>query len=300
MSAEKADHPKIAVAAILLAVLTLALGDALVKEVSATLVLWQIFVLRSVVAVLVLFLVLRLGSPDVSLVPTRVFWTMARSALLIAMWVTYYAALPHVQLSVAAAALYTLPLFITLFSALLVSERVTALGWAAVGLGFVGVLLILRPSASGFSAYAFLPLLSAVLYALAMILTRTKCRDEHPLVLSGALNVAFIVVGLAATGLISLTAPPGTASGFLSAGWPPLGGSEVLAILLLAGGILVASIGTSVAYQVAKPSMIATFDFAYVGFAVIFGYFFFDEVPDPMALSGILMITVAGLLAVRQ
>ena len=296
----KRDNPKLAVGVILLAVLTLAVGDALIKDVSTRLVLWQIFVLRSAVAVLVLLGILRFGFASVGLIPRALAWTIARSGLLVAMWIAYYAALPHLQLSIAAAAFYTLPIFITLFSALLVGERVTPLGWFAVALGFAGVLLILRPTASGFNAFVLLPLLSAVLYALAMILTRTKCRNEHPLILSGTLNVAFVLAGLAATAFFEIfdgTVAPGS---FLSADWAPLGEREILAILMMATAILVGSIGASIAYQIARSSLVATFDFAYVGFAAICGFLFFGELPDLIALCGIAMITIAGLIAIRQ
>ena len=296
----RGDNPKLAVMVILLTVLTLALGDALIKKVSADLVLWQIFVLRSSLALPILFAILRVRFASVRLMPSALGWTIARSAMLAFMWIAYYAALPHLQLSIAAAAYYTLPIFITVFSAFFVGEKVGWMGWFAVVLGFCGVVLILKPTAGDFSLYALLPLLSAMLYALAMILTRTKCRDEHPLVLSGALNVTFIIVGLIVSGLIGLGNAPVPSSSFLASAWSPLGGKEMVAIVLLAVAILVASIGTSIAYQIGAPSVVATFDFAYVAFAVVCGFLFFDEVPDAMAIGGMVMIVVAGIIAVSR
>ncbi|MEM7225021.1 MAG: DMT family transporter [Pseudomonadota bacterium] len=294
------DNLKLAVSVILLTVLTLALGDALIKTLSADLVLWQIFVLRSSLALPVLFAILRLRFRSVGLLPKAVGWTSARSAMLALMWVAYYASLPHLQLSIAAAAYYTLPIFITLFSALLVGEKVSTLGWFAVGLGFCGVILILKPTASDFNHYALLPLLSAMLYAMAMILTRTKCRNEHPLILAGALNVTFVVVGLIATGLIAAVRAGDLPSSFLSAAWAPLGANELAAIVLLAVAILVASVGTSIAYQIGRSSVVATFDFAYVGFAVVCGFIFFNEVPDATSIGGMALIVIAGVIAVRR
>ena len=121
--------------------------------------------------------------PDV-LWPAAMLWTAGRSLLLVAMWVSYYVALPHLSLSIAAAAYYTLPIFITLFAALFIGEKINYYGWTAVALGFIGGLLILQPASKDFSWYALLPILSAILYALAMILTRTRCRAVHPLMLS--------------------------------------------------------------------------------------------------------------------
>jgi len=294
----RSDNPKLAVSIILVVVLCLALGDALVKEISSSLAIWQIFVLRSLLALAVLLAVLRCGFPSLSLRPRRLGWTMARSAMLVLMWIAYYASLPHLQLSVAAAAYYTSPLFIVLFSAALGGERVSRFGCFAVFLGFGGTILILRPTAGAFNAYALLPLLSAILYALAMTLTRTKCRHEHPLILSAVLNVTFVAVGLIATAAIGLL--DGTPSPFLSATWAPLGARDILAVLFLTGAILVASVGAAMAYQIGRPPLVATFDFAYLAFAAVCGFLFFGEVPGPSVLAGMLAIAAAGAIALNR
>lgn len=294
------DNLLLAISAILLTVLTLSLGDALIKKVSADLVIWQIFVLRSLLAIPVVLVVLRMWFRHIPLRPRALGWTALRSLMLAMMWIAYYASLPHLELSVAAAAFYTLPIFITLFSAFFVGEKVGAFGWLAVLLGFGGVALVLKPTAGDFNLYALLPLLSAMLYALAMILTRTKCRDEHPLILSGMLNLTFIAVGLAGTLLGGLITDASASPSFLSATWAPMASGEVIALVLLAVAILTASIGTAVAYQAGPSSVVATFDFAYVGFAVIWGFVFFAESPDTTGLSGIALIVAAGVIAVRK
>jgi len=70
--------------------------------------------------------------------------------------------------------------------------------------------------------------------------------------------------------------------------------------VILAALILVASVGTAVAYQAAPASTVGTFDFAYVGFALIWGALFFEERPDNIALLGIALLVIAGVLAVRR
>ncbi len=299
-SGVKQDNVPLAIAVILLTVLALSLGDAIIKSLSAGFVLWQIFVLRSLIVVPVLLILIKTRYDEVSFVPKTYGWTAVRSLMLAFMWVTYYAALPHLQLSIAAAAYYTLPIFITLFSAVFVGEPVKATGWLAVVLGFAGTLLILMPDTDAFNLYALLPLVSAMLYALAMILTRTKCRDEHPLILSGALNVTFILAGLVATLSGPLWLDQTVNSTFLSSQWTGMGRTEWIAIVILAAAILIGSVGAAIAYQSGPSSIIATFDFAYVGFAVIWGVIFFREVPDLSSIAGIVMIVVAGIIAVRS
>ena len=219
------------------------------------------------------------------------------------MWVAYYTALPHVALSVAAAVYYTLPLFITLFAALFIGEKVGVQGWIAVLLGFCGVLLILKPQAEDFNPYALLPLISAILYAFAMIITRTKCKNESPLVLSFGLNVSFIGVGALAIFLIWLWGPSNAETGaypFLLGRWISMGTQEWLAGGLLATAVIIGSVFAAIAYQSGPSSIVSTFDFAYLAFAALWGFLFFAEVPDAITVTGMVLIVAAGILAVRR
>ena len=297
------DNIKLAVFAIVFAVFALSLGDAMIKIISADFPLWQIFVIRSVIAIPALIAVIKTRCQSISFKPIDVGWTALRSLMLAFMWVAYYSALPNLALSVAAAAYYTLPIFITLFAALFIGDKVGKAGWVAVFLGFCGVLLILRPQADDFNAYALLPLISAVLYAFAMIITRTKCKDENPLVLSLGLNVSFIVVGAVATFLIGLWGPSSAQIEiypFLLGHWISMGTNEWFTMGVLATAIIIGSVGAAIAYQAGPSSIVATFDFSYLAFASVWGLLFFAEVPDAITITGIVLIAAAGMLAVRR
>lgn len=293
------DNIPLAVAVITMTVLALSCGDALIKLTSNDFVIWQIFIIRSLIALPCLLLFILITARESFRIPDAVEWTMLRSLLLVAMWVSYYVSLPHLELSVAAAAYYTLPLFITLFSALFTGDKISKTGWLAVVTGFIGVLLILRPKTRDFTLYAAYPLLAAMLYALAMILTRTRCRSEHPLILSLALNITFVATGGLAALFIS-TLPNEMRNGFLLSPWSAMGFSEWITMGLLALAILIGSIGAAIAYQNGPPAMIGIFDFAYVGFAVLWGILFFNEIPDLPSALGIALIVGAGVMSMRQ
>ena len=140
------------------------------------------------------------------------------------------------------------------------------------------MLLILRPQADNFNAYALLPLISAILYALAMIITRTKCKSENPLVLSFGLNVSFIGVGAVATFLIELWGPSNAQTGiypFLLGHWISMGMNEWFAMCLLATAVIIGSVGAAIAYQAGPSSIVATFDFILLGLCCCLGAFVF-------------------------
>ena len=282
---------------ILASVLTMAFADALVKLVSADLTLWQIFVVRALFALPVLALLLRATGTGFALRAPA--WALLRSLLLVLTWLAFYASLPVLELSVAAVAVYSNPIMIALLSAALIGEPVTRRQWLGVLLGFLGVVAVLQPGTEAFSWFTLLPLLAAALYALAMVLTRSKCQEEAPLTLAFALQGTFLVAGLIATALLALLGlgeATRSAFPFLLGGWAQMSARE-WGLMALLGGLSVAYfVGVARAYQIAAPPVIATFDYAYLISAALWGFVFFAETPGPLTLGGMTLITAAGLL----
>ncbi|MEO0383674.1 MAG: DMT family transporter [Pseudomonadota bacterium] len=295
------DNRPLAIATILFTVFAMSAGDALIKGMGteSTVGMWQLFAVRSAIVMPVLLGAGLVFGLRASLLPRSVLWVGLRSAFLVMVWIAYYTALPYLPLSAAAAALYTLPLFIVAFSALWAHDKVTPLQGVAALLGFVGVALVLRPGSEAFSLYALLPILAAMLFAGAMVLTRLHCQDEHPLAMVFSLHVAFIATGLAGLAILA-TVPSPTNDSFLTSAWHTMTASEWRLMGLLALSILIASVGTAVAYQKAPTSIIGTFEFAYVGFAVLWGVLLFAERPDLLTLAGLALIVLAGALTIRK
>ena len=275
----------------MIAVLALSFGDAVIKATGVSLPLWQMYILRSSLALPALVIILaRRKSKKLS----SVLWISVRSVLLVLMWLCYYSALPLMPLSLAAAAYYTSPIFITILAVILSRKVPTRRIWAAIFLGFGGVVLILRPEMSGFQFVTLLPVLAAFLYASAMVLTSFKCRDDDPIILAIALNIAFIVGGT----LIGLQS--GNESSFLLGPWATLDLKLIGVIAVLAGVIVIGSVGAAIAYQNGPPATIAAFDYSYLVFSLIWGAIFFSEFPGWISLSGIVVIVIAGFLALPK
>jgi drug/metabolite transporter (DMT)-like permease len=282
---------------------TMAFGDALVKYISSDFTLPQIFVLRSLVAIPVLLALLLFNHRPREILPRSIGWTLLRSALLVLMWICFCAALPILSLPVVAAAYYSGPLFIALLSALLIGEPVGPRRWTAVLIGFIGVLVILRPGTQAFSYATLLPIGSALSYALAAIVTRARCAAERPLVLSLALNLSLLAAGAIAAGALHVWQPSasrGAAYPFLLGHWGVMGVREWGVIALLAVLIVAVSAGVAKAYQSGPPALIATFDYGYLVFAAFWSFVFFSEPPDVLTIMGMLLIAGAGLLIVRR
>ena len=230
MTPAEASRPQqtaLGIGIILASVLTMAFADAVVKLVSADITVWQVFVARALFAIPILVVLLLATGTGLKLRAAK--WTVVRSTLLLLTWLAFYASFPVLSLSVAAVAVYTNPIMIALLSALLIGEPVSARQWGGVLLGFAGVVAILKPGTDAFSWFTLLPLTGAGFYALAMVLTRSKCQDEAPLALAISLHGAFLITGLIATAalaLIGLSAETKAAFPFLFADWAPMGTRE--------------------------------------------------------------------------
>ena len=299
--AERPQRTALGIMIILASVLTMAFADAVVKLVSADLTLWQVFVARSLVAVPILILLLRLTGAGLTLKAPR--WALIRSGLLVLTWLAFYASLPVLSLSVAAVAVYSNPIMIALLSAAVIGESVSGRQWLGVLLGFLGVVAILKPGSEAFSWFTLLPLLAAAFYAVAMVLTRSKCQAEAPLALGLTLHLSFLVTGLIATALLwllGLVAETQAAYPFLLGDWVPMG-LQAWGLMALIGVLSAAYfVGVARAYQIAAPSIIATFDYAYLISAAFWGFLFFAEMPDLLTVGGMVLITAAGLLVAAR
>jgi len=285
------DNTTQAIAAVVIAVLALSLGDAIIKLTGVSLPLWQMYILRSAFALPILGLV-ALQRPRVPI--DSLAWVTVRSLLLVIMWLCYYSALPHVSLSVAAAAYYTAPIFIAVLATMVSRKKLSAKIWLALILGFVGVLLILRPDAAAFRFAMLLPVLAAVFYASAMVLTSVKCGKDDPIMLAIALNVAFIVCGIG-LGFFS-----DSSNSFVLGDWKPLNPALLGTLAILALAIVVGSVGAAIAYQNGPPAKIAAFDYSYLIFSAFWGVLFFSEIPGLMAMLGVAAIASAGYFVISS
>ena len=280
----------------------MALQDALVKVSSADISLWQLFALRSIVSVSILFVVLRMTANTRGAVKNLLNrWVLLRSSFLVAMYVGLYAVIPYIPLSTLAAGFYTGPIFIVIFAAIATGERVRLHERCAIGVGFLGVLLISKPTTDGISVLSLLPILSGAFYAMAAVMTRVKLHQIAPTDLSLSLNVLLGLAGfamVAVLGMIDLPVDDNTHH--LLVGWGALT-RQNLGLIAVLGIMLVAiSISLAFAYRSAPPKIIAGFDYSYLIFASIFGLLLFDEVPTAGTVIGMLLIVGAGLAMLKR
>ena len=278
--------------------------DLILKLLSADYPLHQAMVIRSLVAMPCLLAIVWWMDGRLSSIVTPGWWKMmARGALNFLAYTAYYLGLAAMPMAETVALFFMAPLFITLSAALVLREKVTATSAIAVCIGFVGVLLIVRPGGASFQMAALLPVLGAFGYAMSMVIARPLGRTETAAAMAFWGNICFLLCALVLTAIYgSGTEPEGThpALGFLTRGWvwPP---ATDLALMAACG--IVAAFGLTLlthAYRIAPSSAVAPFEYSFMFWGILWGWLFWSELPDLMGWMGIAVIVTAGFFVIRQ
>ena len=258
-----------------------AINDALVKTLAGALPVYQVMFLRGLFASAFLALLAwRAGALWPTVEPadrSRLIW---RTTAEIGATSCFLTALFHMPLANATAILQALPLAVTLGAAIFLREAVGWRRYSAILIGFLGVLIIVRPGAEGFNVYA-ISALAAVAFIVVRDLTTRRLTTGVP----------SLFVALASA--VAITGAGGLAS--LGLEWRSVGGDEVIrlgfAAVFLIGGYLFAVM----TMRVGDISFISPFRYTVLLWAIMLGFFVFGEVPDTWTLVGSTVVVIMGI-----
>ncbi len=209
-------------------------------------------------------------------------WQVARGTLLFICSSLAITALGLMPVAEFTALAFIGPLAMTLLAGPILNERISRLAWAAVVLGFVGVLIVVRPGAGALGWAALLPIGMAFVGANFQIFTRKYAGHDDPV-------STIFYTGLVGAILASVFAP------FY---WVPIAPEH--GYLLITLGV-VAAFGhylVILAFRAAPASTLGSFQYSQLAFAVAGGFIAFGALPDGWAVGGMSIIMAAGLLSV--
>ena len=171
------------------------------------------------------------------------------------------------------------PLLVAALSGPVLGERVGWRRWTAIGIGFFGILVILRPGVAVFSPWALVPLGAAFVFAVYALLTRYVARADSA------------VVSLFWTGTVGSAAMTLAGVWF----WQPMAPHDwALMAVLCCTGVLGHFLLIK-AYEVAEASAVQPFAYLQLVFATFMGVLVFDEVLTPPVVVGAIVVVAAGL-----
>lgn len=192
----------------------------------------------------------------------------------------FISALRYIPLAEGTAIVYLTPLIVTALSVPLMGEHITRLQWFAVTLGFIGVLVILRPGGALFTPVSLLAVGAAFTFSLYQLITRKLNTTDS----SATTNLLSGLIGSAVLGC------------FAPFFWQSPSGYHALLLLALGASALVSHLLLTEAYHHANPSTLAPFTYGQLIFAGLIGYFAFGNIPDLFGFIGIAIICTSGIL----
>ena len=208
-----------------------------------------------------------------------------RACMMLSMTGLNFWALQTLQLAETGAIMFTVPILVALVGAWLLGERLDAGRWAAVVVGFVGVLLVMRPGTQGFQPAMLLSVANAIVYALFTLLTRRLAATDPPAVT----NL------LSACGAVLLLAP------FALRAWQwPEDALQWAAIVLTgcAGGF--GHLMLAHAFRFAPASTLAPFMYLQIVYMMGLGYLLFGDVPGGPVFAGAAVVIGSGLYLILR
>ena len=248
----------------------------LVQSVPVLMVVWLRFLTQTVLASALLFPI-----RGMALVRTRhLRWHLARGLMFVAMTGMNFWALQYLQLTVTASIFFLAPILVALASAPLLGEKLDARRWAAILIGFGGVLVIVRPGSESFHPAMLLSMVNAVLYAVFNMMTRKLAAYDPPETIQFLPAVVACVV-LAPFALATWQSPPGWFEWLLLCLMGVFGGT---------GHYLLA-----MAHRYAPASTLAPFLYQQILTMALFGYLVFGSVPDKEVWIGAAIVIASGL-----
>lgn len=260
-------------------------NDTIVKVVGETLPVGELIALRGVMAMLLLGAICAWQGllPDLSRIRQKN--VLMRSTCDLFATVAFVTALVHMPIANLTSVMQAVPLAVALLSMIFLGEEV---GWrrllAIVG-GFIGVLMIVKPSVANFSIYEVLALAIVLFVAVRDLLTKT-IPTRIPVFVVALANASFVTVGgLALMPLQGVVKPEAWEVGLLA----------LAACFLSAGYLLMVA-----TLRVGELTATAPFRYSVMLFAIISGIVVFGEFPDWIAILGMVLIVSCGLYAAHR
>jgi len=269
---------------VLIATACFAIMDSLVKWVAPRIPVMQIVFFRSLFAFVPITLLIIRNGGIATLRTNRLGGHARRSLCGVVSLAGFIYAFGHMPLADVVGIGFSAPLFITALSVPLLGERVGVRRWSAVLVGFVGVLIMVRPGSGVFDPAAAVALGATVLYALAMIFIRSLGRSESTGAIAFYYTLLCSVIGAA----------------FLPFQWitPEPLDAVLLVVIGLIGGcgqLLITS-----AFRNAPAAVIAPFDYVSMLYVSLIGYAVWGDVPDHALLIGAVIVIASGLYILHR
>ncbi len=291
ISSEKTDLKKtyLAIATMLLAILCIDLYMVIIKFLGDEYSIIQLTLFRNVAAIIPLLLLILFTNEFSTIFKNLenkfLILSCFRGICFLSMNVFIFISVVNLEFATAMTLTFSSPFFIVILSIILLSEKIGIYRWSAVIIGFVGVVMIMKPTSEIFSLYSIFPILTAIAWAFTVIILKF-IQGNHSTAKIQLYTLIFNVIG----GFILF---------FVTTGHVEIKNFKDF-ILMTMTGVLggTAAILFIYSYRLISASKIASFEYLGIPSSFILGWIFFNEAPWSQLFPGVIVIIFAGMIII--
>ena len=288
----------LAITYIMLGMTAFALQDTVIRLLAVDISILQVMFARSVVALILLTLFLKITKKDIILETEFPKLSIFRTVMFILAFVFYYIGLHYLTFAEATALFFTAPFFITIFSGIFLREKIGLIRWAIIVYGFIGVLFIVSPDINSFNIYMIYPILCAAGYSANMIIIKYTSEKDNVYTQTLHVYIATIIICpiITFSGIfLDFGNSNSEVLNFLFRNWFFNDPKSLFMIFVVGVSVIFGFIFLFNAYRHGRPYIIAPFEYIFLIWAVILGWFIWSETVDLKTWAGIAIIVSAGI-----
>ena len=283
---------------ILLGMASFSIQDSLIKFIYNDTALYELYLGRTLVASILLFIFLKITSQKLVFKTHYPFLTILRVICFFFGFSFFYVSLTFMSLAMANALFFSSPFFVSILAIIFLKEKVGIRRWLGIIVGFTGVIIVLNPSFEDFDYTKLAPVACALFYAISMTITKYTSDKDSVYTQMAHLYIGAIIISIIFfifTGKGQLNIYPNPTLQFIFREWFTNPG---YAWPFIVGMGFVASFSfycVFSAYSIASPPVVSLYEYSLIIWAILIGYFLFDDIPTLRTFFGVALIIGAGI-----
>ncbi len=288
----------LAIAYILMGMTAFAFQDTAVRLLAVDISILQVMFARSVIAIVLLVLFFYFTGQKLIWTTNYPKLTIFRTIMFIFAFVFYYIGLAYLSFAVTTALFFTAPFFITIFSSIFLKEKVGIIRWLTIIYGFAGVMLIVSPDFETINIFMIFPILCAAGYSGSMIIIKYTSNEDNVYTQTLHVYIATIILCpiITYSGFyLDMDNSGNEILEFLFRYWSFNDATTLLMLFLVGVCVIFGFVFIFNAYRYGKPYIVAPFEYVFLIWAVLLGWFIWSETVSLRTIIGILIIVSAGI-----
>ena len=290
-------NDRLGILLILLGMSFFSIQDVLIKLIILDASLLQVLVFRALLGSIILLCFLYFTKREIKLGSAYPAIAIFRGVSFFIGFTLFYVSLTKISLAEANSLFFVNPVFMTIFSVLILKNSIGLHRLGAIILGLLGTLLIIKPSFNNFNWYMLLPLITALTYSISMTLSKMTSDKDNSFQQSFHIYVGGFVFGTIISILISsnFISVDNEQLKFLTNPWVFIDFKLLIPMLIIAVTGTVGIFCLVSAYRIGSRQSNAPFEYILLIYSLFTGYLIFGEIPDKLSLLGMILIIFSGI-----